>query len=116
MRALGSTPDLSAIKVSYMVNLKEDLALVEGLQSEVDSGFAEPRTYEELRGIAHVHAGNAATFGFAALGDAARGVDVYLSKKHNPPDLLPSLIAAWRAQLQCACQSHESDTHPIQTR
>lgn len=116
MRALGSPPDLSAIKVSYMVSLKEELALVEELQSAVDSGFAEPRTYEELRRISHVHAGNAATFGFAALGDAARAVDVYLSKKHNAPELLPSLIAAWRAQLHTACQSHESDTHPIQTR
>ncbi len=106
MRAFGSPPDLSAIKASYMVSLKDDLGTLEGLQSEVDFGFAEPRTYEELRRLAHVHAGNGATFGFSALGEAARAVDVSLSDSKSPPDLPPSLLAAWRAQLQIACQSY----------
>ena len=106
MRAFGGPPDLSAIRVSYMVSLKEELGLLEGLQSEVDFGFAEPRTYEELRRIAHGHAGNAATFGFTALGDTARAVDEHLSAAQNSPDLLASLLAAWRAQLQTACQSY----------
>ena len=106
MLALGSPPDLSAIKASYMVSLREDLSTIEGLQSEVDFGFAEARTFEELRRLAHVQAGNAATFSFAALGEAARAVDVHFSDVNNAPDLLPSLIAAWRAQLQIACQNH----------
>jgi HPt (histidine-containing phosphotransfer) domain-containing protein len=106
MLALGSPPDLSAIKASYMVSLREDLSTIEGLQSEVDFGFAEPRTFEELRRLAHVQAGNAATFGFAALGEAARVVDVHLSDTSNTPELLPSLVAEWRAQLQIACQTY----------
>ena len=106
MRPFGSSLDLSAIKASYMVSLQENLSSLEGLQSEVDFGFAEPRTFEELRRLAHVQAGNAATFGFGALGEAARAVDVHLSDVNNAPDLLPSLIAAWRAQLQIACQNH----------
>lgn len=106
MPALDSPPDFSAIKASYMVSLKEDLGRLEGLQSEVDFGFAEPRTFDELRRLAHVQAGNAATFGFAALGEAARAVDVHLSDAESPPTLLPSLVTAWRAQLQIACQSY----------
>jgi HPt (histidine-containing phosphotransfer) domain-containing protein len=105
MRPFGSSPDLSAIKASYVVSLNDDLATLEGLQSEVDFGVAEPRTYEELRSLAHVHAGNGATFGFSALGEAARAVDVHLNEVNNAPDLLPSLIAAWRGQLQIACQN-----------
>ena len=89
-----------------MVSLKENLSTLEGLQSEVDFGFAEPRTFEELRRLAHVHAGNAATFGFGALGEAARAVDVHLSYASNATDLLPSLLAVWRAQLQIACQNY----------
>ena len=106
MRPFGSSLDLSAIKASYMVSLQENLNTLEGLQSEVDFGFAEPRTFEELRRLSHVQAGNAATFGFGALGEAARAVDVHLSDANNGPDLLPSLIAAWRAQLQIACQNY----------
>jgi hypothetical protein len=105
MRPFGSSSDLSAIKASYMVSLKDDLGTLEGLQSEVDFGFAEPRTFEELRHLAHVHAGNAATFGFSALGEAARAVDVHLNHANNAPDLLPTLVAAWRGQLQIACQN-----------
>ena len=107
MRPFGSSPDLSAIRASYMFSLKDDLGTLEALQSEVDFGFAEPRTFEELRRLAHVHAGNAATFGFSALGEAARAMDVHLSDAENAPDLLPSLVAAWRAQLQIACQGYE---------
>lgn len=106
MRALGGSPDLSTIKASYMVSLKADLGALEGLQSEVDFGFAEPRTFEELRRLAHVQAGNAATFGFGALGEAARAVDVHLSDANSAPDLLLSLVAAWRAQLQIACRNY----------
>ncbi len=107
MPPLDSLLDMSAIKASYMVSLKENLSTLEGLQSEVEFGFAEPRTFEELRHLAHVHAGNAATFGFSALGEAARAMDVHLSDAENAPDLLPSLVAAWRAQLQIACQGYE---------
>ncbi len=106
MRAFGSPPDLSTLKLSYMTSLREDLSALEGLQSEVEFGFAEPRTFEGLHRLAHVQAGNAATFGFTALGEAARAVDVHLSDAASPPDLLPSLLAAWRAQLQIACQNH----------
>jgi HPt (histidine-containing phosphotransfer) domain-containing protein len=106
MRPFGSSPDLSAIKAIYMVNIKDDFDTLEGLQSEVDFGFAEPRTFEELRRLAHVQAGNAATFGFSALGEAARAVDVHLSDAKNASDLLPALVAAWRAQLEIACQSY----------
>jgi len=86
MRSFGGPPDLSAIKASYI-------------------GFAEPRTYEELRRLAHVQAGNAATFGFSALGDAARAVAIQLSEAHGPSQTLPPLIATWRSELQTACQS-----------
>ncbi|MFY7761263.1 hypothetical protein [Aquidulcibacter sp.] len=105
MRAFGSPPDLSAIKASYMVSLKADLSTLEGLQSEVDFGFAEPRTYQELRRLAHVHAGNAATFGFSALGDTARAVDIQLSETPGPSERLAPLIATWRRELQSACHS-----------
>lgn len=105
MRAFGSPPDLTAIKVSYMISLKADLSTLEGLQSEVDFGFAEPRTFEELRRLAHVQAGNAATFGFSALGDAARAVDIHLSETQGPSERLPPLIATWRRELQSACQN-----------
>ncbi|MFN9613101.1 MAG: Hpt domain-containing protein [Hyphomonadaceae bacterium] len=105
MRSFGGPPDLSAIKASYMISLKADLSTLEGLQSEVDFGFAEPRTYEELRRLAHVQAGNAATFGFSALGDAARAVAIQLSEAHGPSQTLPPLIATWRSELQTACQS-----------
>jgi hypothetical protein len=106
MPALDSPPDFLAIKASYKVSLKEDLGRLEGLHSEVDFDFAEPRTFEELRILAHVQAGNAATFGFGALGEAARAVDVHLSDAESPSTLLPSLVTAWRAQLQIACQSY----------
>lgn len=106
MRAIGSPPDLTALKGSYMVSLKADLNALEGLQSEVDFGFAEPRTYEELRRLAHVQAGNAATFGFDALGQAARAVDIQLSETQGPSDLLAPLLATWRAKLQNACLGH----------
>jgi HPt (histidine-containing phosphotransfer) domain-containing protein len=92
MPPLGSPLDMSAIKASYMVSLKENLSTLEGLQSEVEFGFAEPRTFEELRRLAHVHAGNAATFGFSALGEAARAMDVHLSDAEKAPDLLPSSL------------------------
>ena len=106
MRAFGSPPDLTALKGSYMVSLKADLNALEGLQSEVDFGFAEPRTYEELRRLAHVQAGNAATFGFDALGQAARAVDIQLSETQGTSDLLAPLLATWRAKLQSACHGH----------
>lgn len=106
MPALDSPLDLSAIKASYMVSLRENLSALEGLQSEVDFGFAEDRTYEELRRIAHVQAGNAATFGFSALGDVARAVDIDLSDKNRASEALPALLAAWREQLQRACQTY----------
>ena len=105
MRAFGSPPDLSAIKASYMISLKADLNTLEGLQSEVEFGFAEPRTYEELRRIAHVQAGNAETFGFSALGNSARAVDIQLSEVQGPSEQLPHLIGTWRKELQSACQS-----------
>ncbi len=105
MRAFGSPPDLSALRASYMVSLKQDLGTLEGLQSEVDFGFAEARTYEELRRLAHVQAGNAATFGFDALGNAARAVDIQLCDIEGPSDPLAALLGAWREQLQRACRN-----------
>ena len=104
MRAFGSPPDLTALRGSYLVSLKTDLGALEGLQSEVDFGFAEQRTYEDLRRLAHVQAGNAATFGFEALGLAARAVDILLSERQGPSDELAPLIGTWQRKLQKACQ------------
>lgn len=105
MRPFGSPPDLSALRGSYLISLKQDLGTLEGLQSEVEFGFAEPRTYEELRRLAHVQAGNAATFSFADLGQAARAVDIQLSEHQGHAEELRPLLLAWRTQLQKACQT-----------
>lgn len=105
MRAFANPPDLSALRASYLMSLQHDLNTLEGLQSEVEFGFDEPRTYEDLRRLAHVQAGNAATFGFADLGHAARAVDVELSDRRCASATLPSLLAAWREHLRKAAQT-----------
>jgi hypothetical protein len=90
-----STPDLHALLGTFLAIVADDLVKAQALQAELLFNLEEPRTFQELRELAHRQAGNAATFGFEDLGDAARAVDRCLSEGcENAGTLLP-LIKIW---------------------
>jgi HPt (histidine-containing phosphotransfer) domain-containing protein len=86
-----------------MATLTADMDQVAGLSSELLFGLAEPRTYVDLRRIAHAQAGNAASFGFDKLGLAARLVNQTLSDEQGPSPLLAAAVQAWLGELQQVC-------------
>jgi hypothetical protein len=95
VRAHQTTPDLQALLGTFLVLAAEDLIKAQALQAELMFNLAEPRTFHELREVAHRQAGNAATFGFEDLGDAARGVDQCLSEGCQDVGTLLPLVNRW---------------------
>ncbi|GBF56489.1 hypothetical protein PbB2_00145 [Candidatus Phycosocius bacilliformis] len=106
MRLDITKPDLSTLKSTYLSSLAVDQDRITGLLSELTYGLAEPRTYKELHRIAHAQAGNAATFGFERLGDAARTINQRLNQAHELSAELEAEVIAWLGELQQICRSY----------
>ena len=90
-----TTPDLQALLGTFLGIAAEDLIKAQALQAELMFNLAEPRTFQELREVAHRQAGMAATFGFEDIGDAARAVDHCLSEGCEDAGLLLPLVGVW---------------------
>lgn len=95
MRSIQTTPGLQALTGTFLAIAAEDLIKAQALQAELMFHFEEPRTFQELREVAHRQAGNAATFGFENLGDAARAVDRCVSEGCEDVGTLLPLIKTW---------------------
>lgn len=69
--------------VEYRCALPQRLAQIESLLCQVLSGEAPADALTSLERCAHSLAGSAATFGFAALGDAAKALELALKPLHG---------------------------------
>ena len=79
---------LEAQRAEYGSSLPQRLAQVESLWREVLSHEASPQALVSLERCAHSLAGSSGTFGFAALGDAARVLELALGPLLNAPHAL----------------------------
>ena len=95
VRAIQTTPGLQALMGTFLAMAAEDMVKAQALQAELMFHFEEPRTFQDLKELAHRQAGNAATFGFEELGDAARAVDRCLSEGCEEAERLLPLIKTW---------------------
>ena len=69
--------------VEYRCALPQRLAEIESLLSQMLRGEAPADTLASLERCAHSLAGSGATFGFAALGDAAKELELALKSLHG---------------------------------
>lgn len=70
---------LEAQRADYRSSLPQRLVQIESLWRQVLSGEAPAEALASLERCAHSLAGSGATFGFAALGDAARVLELAIS-------------------------------------
>jgi chemotaxis protein histidine kinase CheA len=70
---------LEAQRADYRSSLPQRLVQIESLWRQVLSGEAPAQALASLERCAHSLAGSGATFGFAALGDAARVLELAVS-------------------------------------
>lgn len=70
---------LEAQRADYRSSLPQRMAQIASLWRQVLSGEAPAEALASLERCAHSLAGSGATFGFAALGDAARALELAVS-------------------------------------
>jgi len=93
---------IKALKEDYIASLREDFETFEALASEIEFGLEEPRTFDELRELAHRVAGSAGSFGFDALGSTAKSVDQILTKGQTASADLSARLVSLRASFGTA--------------
>ncbi len=79
---------LEAQRADYRRSLPQRLAQIESLWRQVLNGEAPAQALASLERCAHSLAGSGATFGFAALGDAARVLELTVSPLLNAAQAL----------------------------
>lgn len=93
---------IQALKEDYIASLREDFETFEALASEIEFGLEEPRTFNELRELAHRVAGSAGSFGFDALGSNAKAVDQILTESQAVSAQLSARLVDLRANFDTA--------------
>ncbi|OYU77268.1 MAG: hypothetical protein CFE32_06520 [Alphaproteobacteria bacterium PA3] len=93
---------IQALKEDYIASLREDFEMFEALASEIEFGLEEPRTFSELRELAHRIAGSAGSFGLDALGSNAKSVDQILTESQAVSAQLSAQLVDLRANFVTA--------------
>ncbi|EJW10927.1 hypothetical protein A33M_3668 [Rhodovulum sp. PH10] len=92
----ASNPAFRPVLDRFHVRMRENRTRLDDLRASISAG--DEQAFAEIRLIAHRLAGAAGTFGYAALGGAARELDVVLSEGCRNAglvdDRLLALIAA----------------------
>uniref|UniRef100_UPI002ACE49E4 diguanylate cyclase n=1 Tax=Chloroflexus sp. TaxID=1904827 RepID=UPI002ACE49E4 len=77
---------LADLQQQYLAQIETKIAQIEAIWARWQAGVLRPDDLRELQRIAHNLAGSGATFGLAAISDAARALDVALQPLINGAD------------------------------
>ena len=100
--ALGFLAFLELQRAEYRQALPQRLAQIEGLWHQVLTGDSAAQALASLERCAHSLAGSGATFGFAGVGDAARGLERAVAPL---PGTAGSLTAGAQSEVSRAIES-----------
>jgi HPt (histidine-containing phosphotransfer) domain-containing protein len=85
---------LDELRADYRLSLPQRMDQIESLWRQVLSNEAPEQALASLEHCAHSLAGTGATFGFAALGDAARVLELAVSPLLGATQALTSTVQA----------------------